>query len=733
MQAHKRVVIHDQQPLLTAGLIDGAVNRGVLALAATSFGLQLWAIAQILQGRGQPATIADHVFFAAVALFWLNLGLLVFAQRGGGLAGRMFLLCSAFGSIFVAFGTLYGVSRPDAFLFSGGLLVFPPLLLLFVRYVSGHRQWRPHDLVFLVPPAVLLWPGAESLAGGSVTVGWQVAMAAVGLYLVGSVLQAYRDLCIATNPAEAAQERALVFGLIAGTVPGIILFVFPLVGRGHLLTATAYTWIPPIILLFLLAMSYAALLFEFAEAELIVRRGVVYGAITLVIMTMYGLLGVILGASRASIFNPGGGIGFVLVTVGVGAAFIPVRRFAHRQVDWLLYGQRTDRWQLLQDLSARLSIVMQPADLAEVLVHDIAKALHLRGAFLLWRQPDGGFAITHRFQIAGASARRQVPDDISLTSGAVLAALGDPPCWLSISHAKPLTEGRRETVPDEYQALDGVRSALTIPLTARSGLQVILCLQPKLAHDAFDADDLELLTPVMRQATAALDTSFLFTRLEEKVAELRLAYRRIAREQETERARLARELHDGTAQEVAGLITLAAVVDRQLQGEEPAARDSLDRLRLRAQETYQGVRRASHALRPPTLDDFGLVPTLARFLQEFEEASGMRIAAQTGDIGDLGPEIELALFRVVQECLENARKHSGASGVELELRRDDGHVSLVIADHGRGLPAEPGGGIGLAGMRERIEAIGGELRVSSRAGEGVQVRAVVPVAEPEHD
>jgi two-component system NarL family sensor kinase len=247
-------------------------------------------------------------------------------------------------------------------------------------------------------------------------------------------------------------------------------------------------------------------------------------------------------------------------------------------------------------------------------------------------------------------------------------------------------------------------------LVTRSGIEAVLCLQPKLAHDEFGSEDFELLAPLVRQAATSLDNALLFSRLEEKVAELRVAYTRIAHEQEIERARLARELHDGTVQELAGLITLATVADRQLGGDGPA-RDTLRRLKEQAERAYEEVRRASHALRPPVLDQFGLAPALSRYLGEFEETTRIRIEREIAEIGNVDGNAELALFRVTQECIENVRKHSGASAVRLALERRDGCIVLEIEDNGHGFTPDETAGIGLVGMRERIEAVGGRLQL----------------------
>jgi signal transduction histidine kinase len=734
----RRVVIHDRSPVFEPAILADPINRAVVLAAGLSLVAQTVALLEVLSGAGIPVGHFEHVGFTAVAFLWLLVGVLVFLQRQASRAGRCFLLASVAGSTFLALGTLYQVNLLNALVYVTGLLLFPPLLFSFARWADDTRpRWRWEALIYL-PPLLLVWPSALSLAQRHATTAWRVALVLVALYLLAAVVQAWRDHDRATTPERAAQARALVVGLAAGTTPGILIFVLPEVVTGNLAVTTS--WLPPLTLLFLLAMSYAVLLYEFSEADLIVRRGIVYGALTLLIVLAYGALGAVLWVSRASVTSPSGGLSFIAVSIVVGALFGPIHYVGRRAVDWMLYGQPTERWEMLQSLSARLGTVMQPGALGEVIVREIGAALHLRGAFLLQRAGDGQFAVRHAIGDA-------VHLPMTVPAAAVLEALLTPPSTLLLLHAKPLTGSRRETVPERFAALDDLRVSLAIPLVTRPDRETILCLQPKLSHDAFDRDDLELLAPVVRQATAALDNALLFAALEEKIEELRAAYRRIAGEQEAERARLARELHDGTAQELAGLITLSAVAERQIDANPDGVRSTLERLRRQAEDAYQEVRRASHALRPPMLDDFGLTPTLARYLESFSEATGIAVESRLEDIGPLPDDVELALFRVAQECMENIRKHSGTAQASLFLEREDGHVSLSVSDAGRGLPEDVGnvsrgavsgagpakrdtlgGGIGLAGMRERVESVGGSIRVYDAPGGGVRVEATVPVS-----
>lgn len=724
----RRVIVHDKPPIFDPDTVRRPVNRIVLGAAALSLLVQAGALVDVVSGRGQKVPFFDHVAFALVSALWLALGVLVFLQRRSRNTGRLFLLSASCGAAFLSLGTLYAAGFPEAFLFAGGLLFFPAFLLSFARAFHADRPWRRAELLLYVAPLLLLVPGTLALESGKSTPLWRIALLTVALYLLGSAVQALVDLMAAGTAERAAQSRALLFGLLAGTLPGLALFIAPILFTGGLVTTL--TWLPSLILVFLLAMSYSVLLFEFSEADLIVRRGVVYGVLTLVIVVAYAALGVLLTAGGTAVTSVAGALGFVAVTVVVGAAFAPIQYGARRLVDWLLYGRRADRWELLQALSARLAMLMQPDELGDVLVSEITRALHLRGAFLL-RRVGNSFEVRH---VAGAAARsgvrfEPVPVGLSIPASAIQSALDDGAESVLIVHRKPATAKYEGQLPPRFRVLDNLHAVLSIPFLTRSGLQAVLCLQPKLAHDAFDADDLELLAPVIRQGIAALDNALLFARLGEKVEELRHAYMRIAREQEAERARLARELHDGTAQELAGLITLATVAERQMNGEDGVVRGTLSRLRHQAEDAYQEVRRASHALRPLMLDDFGLGPTLVRYLDQFSAATGIHVEHDIEEVSPLSDDVELALFRVAQECMENVRKHSGARNARVFLGREGLDVTLAVSDDGRGMVEAGDPGIGLVGMRERIESVGGSIEVGSDLEGGVRVEARVSLEE----
>ena len=724
----RHVVVRDGPPLFNPPLIRGLADWIAISCAALSLGVQAVALAQVGQGFGNQVGLFDHASFALVALLWLLLGVAVFLQRAGTDAGRFFLLSSAAGSCYLGVGTLSGVSEADTVLYAAGLLTFAPMMLGFVRSLRHVRRHR-FDWTLYLPPLLLIWPLASDLLAGRKSMEYRLSIMSIGVYLVACLGQSLWNLVHADTPDEAAQTRALVLGLIGGTVPGLLLFVVPLAVFGRLLVVT--TWQPLFALFFIVAMTYAALLYEFSIVDLIIGRSLVYGCMTAAVVLAYGALGLVLVAYRITVITPLGGLGFVAVTVALGAGFGPVRSFALAVVDRSIYGDRTDRWQGLQALNARLTTIMQPAELGAILVHDLQVVLHLRGAVFIRRNSNGEYeAASTAWDQDISRADHERSSFPVLPQSVVDRALGHPAVPLLLTHSRPLVPSRSSTVPSEYRAFDDLGMALVFPLQTRSGVEAILCLQPKRKHDPFTPTDLAWLGPIVGQASVALDNALLLSRLEDAVAELKAAYSRLANEQELERSRLARELHDGTAQELAAVITLATVLERQLEGGNGPALETLRQIQHQAAETYSGVRNASHALRPVMLDGYGLVPALRSYIDALSARTGLGIDFIASDIGALPADTEWCLFRVAQECLENVRKHSGSTTAVVSILVRAHTVSLSVIDHGRGMGAESGAtsapGIGMSNMRERLAAVGGDLRVTSSEN-GVRVDATVPL------
>jgi PAS domain S-box-containing protein len=218
---------------------------------------------------------------------------------------------------------------------------------------------------------------------------------------------------------------------------------------------------------------------------------------------------------------------------------------------------------------------------------------------------------------------------------------------------------------------------------------------------------------------------------------------RLLQLQDEERRRLARELHDGTAQNIVALnLNLSTL--RGLARDARLDREQIERLlsdsQALSEESLREMRTLSYLLHPPQLDEAGLVPAIQWYVQGFSQRSGIGIDLVTPTVlGRLSPELERALFRVVQECLSNVHRHSGSATARIVLQRTDRTVRLVVSDRGGGIAGSVASdgrsatddiialGVGIPGMRQRLRQLGGQLEVHS-SHRGTSVVATVPSA-----
>lgn len=215
--------------------------------------------------------------------------------------------------------------------------------------------------------------------------------------------------------------------------------------------------------------------------------------------------------------------------------------------------------------------------------------------------------------------------------------------------------------------------------------------------------------------------------LDRRAADLERISARMMQQHEDERRRLSLALHDQTAQ-------VWAAVKMQLGLVREAAPQSLesrlDRVLRLVDEGIHSIRSVTKHLRPPLLDDLGLVPALRALVQNFGAESGLDITFEApDDAPPVSPDTSLALFRALQEALSNVVRHSGATAAHVRLTHADGDVMLMVRDNGRGFttdPARSSATLGLAGMRERISAVKGTVTLTSTQGASVSVR--VPVS-----
>lgn len=202
------------------------------------------------------------------------------------------------------------------------------------------------------------------------------------------------------------------------------------------------------------------------------------------------------------------------------------------------------------------------------------------------------------------------------------------------------------------------------------------------------------------------------------------------RASEEERARIARDLHDDTAQRLATIMVRLRLVEKDILEDHALAR--IDEIRTALQDTADGVRRIARGLRPPELEDAGLESALRSHARLLREGRGVDVLLDVEPLDDaLTPDGKLILYRIVQEALNNVVRHAGVPQARVTIRLEDDTIVGLVEDQGTGFfpqhLALQGRGLGLLGMQERAVMLGGRVSVESLPGQGTRVRFVVPV------
>jgi signal transduction histidine kinase len=251
-------------------------------------------------------------------------------------------------------------------------------------------------------------------------------------------------------------------------------------------------------------------------------------------------------------------------------------------------------------------------------------------------------------------------------------------------------------------------------------------------RDPLTALDDSFLLALGQHVGAALERSELLRRLAERTRELERLSVRVLRQHEAERRKISLELHDETAQLLAAVKMQVGLLQETSDAE---LRARLDRVLGLIDAGIRSIRRLSFELRPPLLDDVGFLPALRALVEDFSQRTDLAVTLDAPVSAlPLSDEAEVALFRALQEALSNVARHARATRIDVSIVVDDRMVQLRVRDNGRGLTTaldengSESGHAGLAGMRERVGALGGKVTVRPGEGAGVEVEVRVPQA-----
>jgi len=407
-------------------------------------------------------------------------------------------------------------------------------------------------------------------------------------------------------------------------------------------------------------------------ADPIINRTLVYGALTISIILLYVL---VVGGLSALFQSSDSVLLSALVTGVIAFLFQPLRQRLQRAVNRLMYGDRDDPATVLARLGQRLETTIAPEATLNTIAETVAQTLKV---------PYVAIELT--------------PED-----------------------DRPTTA--------EYPSREAVLrppSVVRFPLIYQSETLGQLLVAPRAPGEAFSLADRRLLEQIAQQAAPAVHAYRL-------TADLHRSRERIIVAREEERRRLRRDLHDELGPTLASqTFKLDAALD-WFDRDPVAARKLLGEVKAQTQATVADIRRLVYELRPPALDELGLVGALRAHVQSLSAANGLHVTVDAPrGLPPLSAAVEVAAYRIALEALTNVVRHAQASACQVHLAVVEESLQLDIADDGLGLPHEAQAGMGLTSMRERADELGGTCVIENRPGGGMRVYAELPITPSAH-
>ena len=483
------------------------------------------------------------------------------------------------------------------------------------------------------------------------------------------------------SPTDRRRLRVVLAGSLVGAVPPLFGYLLPtLLGR---YPPAMPCWLVSLFLAIPVSYLYATARHNLFGIDRLLNRALIYAILSLGLFAVFaGPLALLYRYLPSSWLAQA--VPVTLVTLAVGLTFDRLRKLVQKGVDTLFYGGWYDYPHVVEKVSDALARSLDQEELSHVLGNQVPALMQLEGGQLLVGE-------------SGATPPRAPSGS---TGGASLAP------GLSF----PL-------------AFEGQARGLWVVGARRDG-------------EDFTSSDRRILNTLARQAEVALNNVLLIERLRRRVDEIRAVQQQLLRSREEERARLAREMHDGPIQMLVGLnLELGLRMATQAR---PSPPQELDTVRAEVQSLLSDLRQVCAELRPPMLDTLGLGAALRALVEEWSADHGVAVDLEVppnAEMRDLPEDVAVNLYRVVQEALANVARHAGARQVAIRLAREEKGLALTIRDDGRGFPVPDDlhdltaqGHFGLAGMAERAALIGGRWTAEAAPGQGTTLRLVRPEA-----
>jgi signal transduction histidine kinase len=490
--------------------------------------------------------------------------------------------------------------------------------------------------------------------------------------------QAYRYRHI-SNMVQQQQTKWVVFGIVTAltsfvcfnlVVSAIALPSPDSAGKLIVLMAGAALMYGALLLV-PLSIGVAILRYRLFDIDILINRTLVYSALTVSVVGIY----VLVVGYLSVLFRAAGGQAnlaiSVLATGLVALLFQPLRNRLQRGINRLMYGERDDPYAVLSRLGQRLEAALASEAVLPTIVETVKESLKLPYVAITLNQED-------EFVVATAS--------------------GTP-----------------------------VKEVLRLPLVYQGEVAGQLLLGARAPGESFSSADRRLLDDLAREAGVAVHAVRLTTNLQRLTADLQRSRESLVTAREEERRRLRRDLHDGLGPTLASLVQLIDTARTLAIRDPDAAGILLSDIKGQLKTTITDIRRLVYALRPPALDELGLVMAISEHIARFNQPDGLQVSIDApGHLPSLPAAVEVAAYHISLEAVTNIARHAHAQTCRIRLSLDHGLI-IEITDDGDGLPADLRAGVGLTSMRERAAELGGECRIEPGLARGTRVFVRLPL------
>lgn len=709
-------------PPLFSKLLPGAEVSLAIRRDGSEFNLSFTMASppsRVLAQRLVPLTVA--------AAFWvIGVAVLAFGQAGAE-AQPFFRFCLVAsgvlgtGSVSTA-GPVWSSTVFNILLWFAG----PIAVDLHLRFPEARRHSRTMSAVLYGVAILGSLPFLLLGAAGVRASAWNALVFSAGrLYLSANLLLVVWLLLSSYRRATSVKARQRIRLVALGGGAGLLLVIVLSILPGALTSRPLVPYESSFAFLIAVPASYgyAIARHRLIQLERFLSRGAAYTLVFALLAAIY--LGVTTALDRLfsgelreqPLIN-------MLVVLLLAATAVVLYRRIQALVDFAFYGGWYDYRSAVARITKGLEEHKSSEELAATLGSRLQATLRLERACVFVPTRDGSLAPSG-CDLPGTG---DASDPLTLPAqGEVVQALRLNPRPISTEalvqslQNRPLTKGERG-------ALHATRDCLLVPVAGSDGLLALMALGRHRGGEGFSAEDLDILDLVARHAGAAIENVRLTGEVRRHVVEVEQLHKRLLRAREEERKSLARELHDEAIQSLVGMNYRLAHLE---SGQTQTLRQEV----LRIVDELRGM---IHRLRPPALDNFGLVTAVRSELRDRTVRSygSLRVDLHVEGDPELGipEEVGLCLYRVIQEALNNVERHSEAGQVDVTLVLEAEEIRLSVRDNGKGFPVPLQLGLlleadhfGLVGLRERVELLHGTLEIDSAPGSGTTLRARIPV------